>query len=271
MLKPTRDRREAIWQALEEGDIEQALALAARLNPPSDDLEGRLLVAIVQLEAGHARTAYQLLRSLEGAALTEDDEFARRSNLAQAAYALGQPEEALGLLEHLQATDPREHANLMWCRGLCHDHLGRSTRADRCFERAAELDPEGASLPVAIQPEEVETIVARVAAELPPELRAALHELPVVIQDLPGLALVRGSAGEVHPDTLGLYVGTHLLERSHLGPAEDPPAIYIYRRNLERFVTDRAALEEEIRNTLLHEFGHHLGYDEDDLDALGLA
>ncbi len=50
-----------------------------------------------------------------------------------------------------------------------------------------------------------------------------------------------------------------------------PPAIYIYRRNLERFVENEEDIERQVGITLLHELGHHLGYDEDDLDGLGLA
>jgi predicted Zn-dependent protease with MMP-like domain len=33
----------------------------------------------------------------------------------------------------------------------------------------------------------------------------------------------------------------------------------------------REELEAEVRSTLWHEFGHYLGYDEDDLEKLGLG
>jgi predicted Zn-dependent protease with MMP-like domain len=36
-------------------------------------------------------------------------------------------------------------------------------------------------------------------------------------------------------------------------------------------VTTRRELEEEIRITVLHEIGHHLGWDEEELAERGLA
>jgi predicted Zn-dependent protease with MMP-like domain len=50
-----------------------------------------------------------------------------------------------------------------------------------------------------------------------------------------------------------------------------PNTLYLFQNNLERLCTTRAELEEEIRVTALHEIGHHLGWDEDDLAERGLA
>ena len=63
MLRPVNDRRELIWDALDAGDIKKAVELASRLNPRQDDGEGHLLVAIVDLEAGRFRSAYNALKS----------------------------------------------------------------------------------------------------------------------------------------------------------------------------------------------------------------
>jgi predicted Zn-dependent protease with MMP-like domain len=49
-----------------------------------------------------------------------------------------------------------------------------------------------------------------------------------------------------------------------------PPSIVLFQRNLERFVRSRAELAEEIRVTLVHEVGHYLGLDEDELYERGL-
>jgi predicted Zn-dependent protease with MMP-like domain len=46
--------------------------------------------------------------------------------------------------------------------------------------------------------------------------------------------------------------------------------MYLFHRNLERAATTREELEEEIRITVLHEIGHHLGWDEKDLEERGL-
>ncbi|MGE3164152.1 MAG: metallopeptidase family protein [Planctomycetota bacterium] len=271
MLQPINDRVEQIWEALEAGNVEEAFELAGRLNPAPDEYEARLAVAVTLLEAGSAREAYSRLTELGTDPLDDDMEFARRVHLGEAAYALGEMEEAFGLFESLEPSDPSEQAQLSWWLGLCHDHQGDSEQADRCFRDARAADPESVPLLVSITPDEVRSVVERVAKTLPAPIAKSFEEVPVVIEDLPAREIIRSSDGEVHPDTLGLYVGTNLLERSHMAPDGLPPTIYIYRRNLERFVDDREELEQEIRTTLLHELGHHLGYEEEDLDRLGLA
>ena len=49
-----------------------------------------------------------------------------------------------------------------------------------------------------------------------------------------------------------------------------PASIVLFQRNLERFARDREELAEEIRVTLVHEVGHFLGLDEDELYERGL-
>jgi predicted Zn-dependent protease with MMP-like domain len=72
------------------------------------------------------------------------------------------------------------------------------------------------------------------------------------------------------PDLLGLHVGPDQVRRSHL----DVPsvhAIFLFRRNLLRVCADREELAHEVRITVQHEVAHMLGFEEDDMDDLGLA
>ena len=73
------------------------------------------------------------------------------------------------------------------------------------------------------------------------------------------------------PDILGLFVGHHLMGRTHDEAPSAPGAIYLFRRNLLRSCADREELAKEIRITVQHEVGHLLGLDEDDLEEWGLA
>ena len=65
-----------------------------------------------------------------------------------------------------------------------------------------------------------------------------------------------------------------MLFRSTVGErgasGELPPAIFLYQKNLERSCRTRAELIEQIEVTVLHEVGHLVGLDEDDLEARGL-
>ncbi|TMK28323.1 MAG: metallopeptidase family protein [Actinobacteria bacterium] len=94
--------------------------------------------------------------------------------------------------------------------------------------------------------------VRRALDSLPPDLAAKLENVAVVVED----------ENPAEPDLYGLFEQPEYL----------PARITVYRRPLqEEFGDDPAALEEEIRVTVLHELAHYFGIDEDRLDDLGYA
>jgi predicted Zn-dependent protease with MMP-like domain len=104
---------------------------------------------------------------------------------------------------------------------------------------------------------------------LPEPFRDVLDVVPVIVDDLPSdeLAAAADDAG----DLMGLFVGPPMAEwHSADGPPETA-VIYIFRRRLEAASSTREELAEQIRITLFHELGHCLGFDEDDLDRIGLG
>jgi predicted Zn-dependent protease with MMP-like domain len=94
-------------------------------------------------------------------------------------------------------------------------------------------------------------------------VRAALDGLPPKIaRRLENVAVVVEEEHPEEPDFYGLFDEPEFL----------PARIAIYRRPLvEDFGHDPAALEREIRITVLHELAHYFGIDEDRLDELGYA
>ena len=87
---------------------------------------------------------------------------------------------------------------------------------------------------------------------LPPELARGLENVAVVVEE----------QNPEEPDLYGLFDEPPYL----------PARISIYRRPLlEDFGGDPAALEHEIRVTVLHELAHYFGIDEARLDELGYA
>ena len=101
-------------------------------------------------------------------------------------------------------------------------------------------------------------------------VRAALDSLPPHLADaLRNMAVVVEPENREDPDLFGLYEGIPLPERGdEVGSL--PDRIVIYRLPLEdEFGHDPAALEREIRITVLHELGHYFGLDEDRLAELG--
>ncbi len=261
----------SLYEALENSEPEVAAELAVELLAHSRDPEHRLLAATGLLEGGETERALGVLEALSNGDLDEEQAELRTLRLGECRYNLGEPQTALALLESVPTRDSKDKGERKWWIGLCHDHLGDRVQADLCFREASQLDPVGLPPPASITPHEAAALVDDVVRQFPAPLRRAIEEIPVVIDDLPPLAVIRSSGGAVHPDTLGLYTGVSLSERSHLDPSMLPSMIQIFRRNLERFALDREELEEEIRITLLHEIGHHLGLDEGGVDALGLG
>lgn len=106
------------------------------------------------------------------------------------------------------------------------------------------------------------TLLERARTGLPERYRLLLEEIAVLVVDRPDPADRRAVKLGQREHLYGLYDGA--------GVGNGAARIVIYRLALERdYPTDRA-LSREIRRTLLHELGHHLGYDDAQLDALGL-
>jgi predicted Zn-dependent protease with MMP-like domain len=105
-----------------------------------------------------------------------------------------------------------------------------------------------------------ETHVERAVASLPPELRQAVQNVEISVEDeLPE-----------DPDCFGLYEGVPLPERGDWAGAM-PDRIRIFRLPLVELFPDPDELEREIRITVLHELAHYFGIDEDRLEDLGYS
>ena len=104
--------------------------------------------------------------------------------------------------------------------------------------------------------------VKKVRSRLPAELREASEPLVVLYQNRPDQAVLDQG---FEPDLLGLFDGASRLEADpHASDA--PPRIILYLDNLWDLAEgDPGIFAEEVRTTYLHELGHFLGFDEDDL------
>ena len=106
---------------------------------------------------------------------------------------------------------------------------------------------------------EFEETVADAIASLPDDLRSAMSNLEIVVEDEPppGMPL------------LGLYEGVPLTRRSSWYAAVPPDKISIYRGPLERlYGHDHDLLEQQIRRVVLHEIAHHFGISDERLQEL---
>ena len=116
---------------------------------------------------------------------------------------------------------------------------------------------------LALAQEEVRATIA----ELPPELRERAEPLPVVYERVPPPDMLDEV---VQPDTLGLFVGEAFPDGEG-GPSPLPPQIFLFLENLWDFAEgDEEIYLDEIHVTYIHELGHYLGLNEDELEERGL-
>lgn len=116
-----------------------------------------------------------------------------------------------------------------------------------------------------------QTLVQRVVDTLPEHVQGLLDNVAIVVADEPSSEQLRAADGTTHDDLFGLYQGVPMIDRGSGYSMVPPDRITIFLGPLGRAFSARADLEEEIRITILHELGHHLGLDEAGLEALGLA
>jgi predicted Zn-dependent protease with MMP-like domain len=98
--------------------------------------------------------------------------------------------------------------------------------------------------------------------ELPDILRAQVVKLPVTYERTPAAEVM---AEGIEPDTLGLFVGQAFPDGVS-GMEMLPAQIILYLENLRSFSgNDEEIFRVEVQTTFLHELGHFLGLDEQDL------
>lgn len=104
--------------------------------------------------------------------------------------------------------------------------------------------------------------VKQVRSRLPAELRAASEPVVTLYQGVPDQTLLDQGW---EPDLLGLFEGASRLEADPHA-SDPPPRIILYLDNLWDLAKgDPHIFTDEVRTTYLHELGHFLGFDEDDL------
>jgi predicted Zn-dependent protease with MMP-like domain len=106
---------------------------------------------------------------------------------------------------------------------------------------------------------EFEREVDGVLESLPDWVLAEIDNLVVVVEDSPN---------PEQGDILGIYEGVSLAERADYYGVMPDKIIIFYRPHIEMELSDDE-LRSEIRKTVLHEVGHHLGIDDARLEELG--
>lgn len=106
-------------------------------------------------------------------------------------------------------------------------------------------------------------VVSETIHSLPPDLKAHAMALAVIYEPVPSEALLEEGW---EPDILGIYSGDSIhVSASHATPVSRE--IRLFLENIWGYAEgDESLYREEVRVTYLHELGHYLGFDEEELE-----
>ena len=284
-------RIDAIWDFLDAGDANAALDAARDLytDHPEDPwvLLARTAAAYYAelpeeaLETAREADGVLSQRSPETShpggetvdAESEDALRDARAWRAWAAFRLWLFEEAEEAARLALESDPSD-GELWDLLARVLERTGRPDEASEADRAAFERDPEAFPLPNRLTEQELDEAMEAAAAILPDPFREVLAATPVVVESFPSLELASSPYPDelpLPPDILGLFTGTSMVDRSVFDPMQTPGTIFLFKGNLERECPDRTVLIDELQTTLYHELAHYLGFDEDEMEDLGLA
>ncbi|MEW5738094.1 MAG: metallopeptidase family protein [Myxococcota bacterium] len=257
-IRGGEDDREMQEEALELLDRAERLVRGDETLAP----EVAFLRGLALNQLGHAADA---LASFDRVLAADPDHPEARLERGFALFELGRLDEAQRALEAIT----RDHPDEPWAfhyLALIAERRGKDPRP--LFAKARSLDPDAFPPPVHLSAKDFDAAVAEAIDRLPEHARPALDNTILTVEPFPSDEDVKEG---VSPTVLGVFHGTALDERRDMHAEDHLTArITLFQNNLERFARTREELIEEIRITVLHEVGHLLGLDEDELYDRGL-
>ena len=237
------------------------------MTQESDPLEALAAEADTALEDGEYEIALGLFEDL----LRQDPEhWGALLGRAECLHLLWRTDEALKAVRALAPPAAEEDdPERIELEGMVLETLGRFEEADRLFAEAHRLAPEDFPLPTRLSAEDFKVMLDKVLASLPRVIREAVLEVPVLAEPKPAREVAEHEPA-INPEVLGLFVGTPVGQKLRGGSGYGD-VVLLFQKNLERAGRSRQEVSKEMKITLLHEYGHYLGFDEEELEHLGLG
>ena len=128
------------------------------------------------------------------------------------------------------------------------------------------MRPRRRSHAFVLEPEQFESLVRQAIDGLPIEYRRLMENVAIVVEDEPPQAVLDDFGLESPDDLLGLYSGVSRDNDSFFNAGGQLPArISIYRGPIMRLCRSAEEVVQEVRDTVVHEIGHHFGLDDDEM------
>ena len=268
-----RPHLEELLARLDKGEPTDAASPGEGADEKADARDDFLLEVLLTLSDARAadHDPKGALDAAERASKTAPDDAMARVALGAAQFDNCKIDDAEKSVAQAIDRDPR-CADAFWLRGRVLTAKGDDEGADKAFARAITLDEERFQKPFRIAEDGFAKLMEESYEELPAQVKKYLKNVAVTVEDVPDLARLTSSDPPLSPGSLGLYEGTP----PSLAPGDDPwshfpSRITLFRKNIEISSTSEDELKDLVSSTLLHEVGHYLGLDEDDLDERGLG
>lgn len=187
----------------------------------------------------------------------------------EALFNLGRFEEARETLEPL-TLEEFDEPMVYYMLGCLAERRGEDEAARRFFETAHRLSPEEFAIPTAMSEEEATSVYEQCMAELPDQIAWHIKDVPIFVSPLPSDELIQSFEPPLDPLLLGVFLGAP-RGTPESSWASDQPRILLFHKNIAKLAGDFETVDDELRKTLFHEVGHYLGFDEDQLEEMGLA
>lgn len=111
-------------------------------------------------------------------------------------------------------------------------------------------------------------LVEEALREIPRRFRDAMKNVAVIVEDEPPRHVLQEMEIEPPDSLFGLYQGTPLPERSWGYGNTLPDRISIYQRPIEEACEDEEEIRDCVAETVIHEFGHYFGMDEEQIEEI---
>jgi predicted Zn-dependent protease with MMP-like domain len=119
-----------------------------------------------------------------------------------------------------------------------------------------------------MQRQDFEKLVAEALDELPQQFQCLLGNVVVLVEREPSRELLEDMGLWPDGTLLGLYEGVPLPERGSSYGNVLPDRITIFQRPIEATCRTQHDIKDAVKETVLHEFGHYFGLDDEQLDEL---
>ena len=112
--------------------------------------------------------------------------------------------------------------------------------------------------------EQFSKIVQEVLDSLPREFRKRIRNVAVLVEDHPANQ-TPARPGTPKQLLLGIFHGVPATRKSVFDLPTGPDYVVLYQKNIEAVCATEAEIRKQIRLTVIHEFGHYFGMDEEQL------